>query len=171
MPNPNAKDGVKVTLTAKNDLPIGRFDQWLSVETNLKDGEKLEIPVIGRVVGDISVHGVAWSDEQGALAIGKVKSSEGARQKVNVVVRGAGAIDVKFEVQSVDPPELKVTVGEPKRLNDELMHVPIEIEVPAGTRPMVRLNTAQSEPGRIVLTTTHPKVKELVLGVRFAVER
>jgi hypothetical protein len=171
LPNPNAKDGVKVTLTAKSDLPIGRFDQWLSVETNLKDGEKLEIPVIGRVVGDISVHGVAWSDEQGALAIGKVKSSEGARQKVNVVVRGATANDVKFEVQSVDPPELKVTVGEPKRLNDELMHVPIEIEVPAGTRPMVRLNTAQSEPGRIVLTTTHPKVKELVLGVRFAVER
>jgi hypothetical protein len=171
LPNPNAKDGVKITLTAKNDLPIGRFDQWLSLETNLKDGEKLEIPVVGRVVGDISVHGIAWSDEQGALAIGKVKSGEGARQKVNVVVRGAGANEVKFEVQSVDPPELKVKVGEPRRLNDELMHVPIEIEVPAGTRPMVRLNTAQSEPGRIVLTTTHPKVKELVLGVRFAVER
>jgi hypothetical protein len=66
---------------------------------------------------------------------------------------------------------MKVTIGEPKRPKEGLMHVPVEIEVPAGTRPMVRLHTAQSEPGRIVLTTTHPKVKELVLGVRFSVER
>jgi hypothetical protein len=66
---------------------------------------------------------------------------------------------------------LKVKIGEPKRLSDVLMHVPVEIEIPAGTRPMVRLPTAQSEPGRVVLSTTHPKVKELVLGVRFAVER
>jgi hypothetical protein len=171
LPNPNAKDGVKITLTAKSDLPIGRFDQWLSLQTNLQDGEKLEIPVIGRVVGDISIFGVAWNEQQGALSVGKVKSSEGAREKVNVVVRGAGANDVKLETQSIDPPELKVKIGEPKRLSDELMHVPVEIEVPAGTRPMVRLPTAQSEPGRVVLSTTHPKVKELVLGVRFAVER
>jgi Protein of unknown function (DUF1573) len=171
LPNPNAKDGVKITLTVKGELPIGRFDQWLSLRTNLQDGEKVEIPVIGRVVGDIGVYGVTWSEEQGALALGKVKSSQGARAKLNVVVRGAGANDVKFNVESVDPTELKVTFGEPKRLSDVLTHVPVEIEVPAGTRPMVRLPTAQSEPGRVVLSTTHPKVKELVLGVRFAVER
>jgi hypothetical protein len=45
------------------------------------------------------------------------------------------------------------------------------IEVPAGTRPMVRLGTAQGEEGRVVIKTTHPTIKELVLGVRFAVER
>jgi hypothetical protein len=171
LPNPNAKDGVKITLTSKDDLPIGRFDQWLTLHTNLEDGEKLDISVIGRVVGDIGVYGVTWSEEQGALVLGKVKSSEGARSKLNVVVRGAGAGDVKFKIESVDPAELKVTIGEPVRLSDVLMHVPVEIEVPAGTRPMVRLPTAQSEPGRVVLSTTHPKVKELVLDVRFAVER
>jgi hypothetical protein len=171
LPNPNAKDGVKVTLTVKGDLPIGRFDQWLTLDTNLQDGEKVDIPVIGRVVGDVGVYGVAWNEEAGAVALGKVKGSEGGREKLNVVVRGAGANDVKLKVESVDPPELKVNIGEPKRLSDVLMHVPVEVEVPAGTRPMVRLPTAQSEPGRVVLSTTHPKVKELVVGVRFAVER
>jgi hypothetical protein len=171
LPNPNAKGGVKITLTAKPGLPIGRFDQWLSLRTNLKDGDKLEIPVIGRVVGDISVYGVGWNEELGALVLGRVKSSEGERTKVNVVVRGADAANVKFDIKSVDPPELKVTIGEPKRLNDVLMHVPVEIEVPPGTRPMVRLDTAQGEAARIVLNTTHPKIEELVLGVRFAVER
>ena len=50
---------------------------------------------------------------------------------MNVVVRGEGAADVKFEVGSIDPPELKVTIGEPKRLKDTLVHVPVEI----GCRP------------------------------------
>jgi len=171
LPSPLAKDGVRITVTAKPGLPIGRFNQWLSLRTNLKDAEKLEIPVVGRVVGDITVHGIGWNEEQGALALGQVKSSEGKRAKVNVVVRGTDAAGVKFAVQSVDPPELKVTIGEPKQLRETLLHVPVEIEVPAGTRPMVRLDTAQGEAGRVVLKTTHPKINELQLGVRFSVER
>jgi hypothetical protein len=103
--------------------------------------------------------------------MGKIKSSEGRRSRVNVVVRGSGAADVKLEVASIDPPELKATVGEAKRLRDTLVHIPVEIEVPAGTRPMVRLSTAQGEEGRVTLKTTHPTIKELVIGVRFAVER
>jgi hypothetical protein len=90
---------------------------------------------------------------------------------VNVVVRGENAADVKFEVGSVDPPELKVTIGKPNPIKDTLLHVPLEIEVPAGSRPMARLNTAQGEEGKIVLKTTHPTMKELALAIRFSVER
>lgn len=171
LPNSSAKNGVRITLTAKPGLPVGRFDQWLSLRTNLPEAEKLEIPVIGRVVGDISVHGIGWNEEQGVLMIGRVKSSEGKKTKVNVVVRGPDAKGVKFEVQSVDPAELNVIIGEPKQYKPTLLHIPMEIEVPAGTRPMVRLDTAQGDEGRIVLKTTHPRIKELVLGVRFSVER
>ena len=64
-----------------------------------------------------------------------------------------------------------MTVGEPRKLKDTLVQVPLEIELPPGMRPMVRLDTAQGEPGHIVLSTTHPKIKELSLGVHFAVER
>ena len=66
---------------------------------------------------------------------------------------------------------MKVTIGEPKKLKDTLVQVPLEIEIPPGTRPMVRLDTAQGEPGKIILSTTHPKIKELSIGVQFAVER
>jgi hypothetical protein len=171
LPNPAAKSGMKITLTAKPGLPVGRFNQWLAVKTNLEDDEHLEIPVSGRIVGDISVHGIGWSEEQGVLILGSVKSSEGRKQTLNIVVRGEGAADVKFEVQSCDPPELKVKIGEARKLKDALVHVPLEIEIPPGTRPMVRTETAQGEAGRIVLATTHAKIKELALSVRFSVER
>ena len=153
------------------DCPWGRFQQWLSLTTNLQDAEKLEIPLAGQVVGDISVGGSGWSEERGALAMGSVKSSEGGHHKLSIFVRGADAASTTFEVQSVDPPELKVTVGQPKKLKDTLVQVPLEIAIPAGTRPMVHLDTAQGEPGRIVLSTTHPKIKELAINVQFAVER
>jgi hypothetical protein len=171
LPNPEAKEGVRITLTAKAGLPVGRFHQWLSLRTNLAGSESIEIPLVGRVVGDISVHGIDWNEEAGALSLGKVNSAEGRKRRVNIVVRGSAAPDVRLAVDSVDPGELEVTIGEPKKLTDSLVHFPVHIEVPAGTRPMVRLGTAQGEEGRVVLTTTHPTVKEIVLGVRFAVER
>jgi hypothetical protein len=171
LPDPTAKDGVRVTVTAKSGLPIGHFNEWLSVKTNMPDAQKLEIPVMGQVVGEISVRGIAWDEAQGSLRLGSLKSDTGKRDTVNLVVRGPEAANVKFSVESCDPPELKVTVGEAKQLKPELVHVPVTIEVPAGTRPMVRLDTAQGEAGRVVLKTTHPSVPELVLGVRFSVER
>jgi hypothetical protein len=171
LPNKAARKAVRVTVTTKPGLPIGRFNQWLSLRTNLPEAEKLEIPVLGRVVGELSVHGSSWNEEAGELIIGNVKSSEGGRGRVNIVVRGADAAGVKFATKSVEPPELKVTIGEPKQLREDLVHVPVEIEIPVNTRPMVHLDTAQGEPGRIVLSTTHPKIKELSIGVRFAVER
>jgi hypothetical protein len=172
LPNKLARKGVRVTLTSKADLPVGRFSSWLRLHTDLKDNETLDIPLSGQVVGDIAVRGLTgWNDDQGMLMIGSVKSSEGAHGKVNLIVRGKDAADVKFQVKSVTPPELKVTIGKPQKVKDTFVQVPVDIEIPKGTPPMVHLDTAQGEAAHIVFSTTHPKVKELTMGVRFAVER
>jgi hypothetical protein len=86
-------------------------------------------------------------------------------------VRGELADDVKFSVSSLDPPELSATLGEPKRVKDMLVHVPLVIEIPPGTPPMARLDIDQHDEARVVLKTNHPDVPEMVLGVRFVVER
>ncbi|HVT30925.1 MAG TPA: DUF1573 domain-containing protein [Lacipirellulaceae bacterium] len=172
LPNKNAKQGVRVTVTALPNLPVGRLATWLTLHTNLPDAEKLDIPLIGQVVGDISVSGITgWNEDEGVLVIGSVKSSEGGHGKVNLIVRGPDAENVKFGVKSVIPKELKVTIGKPQKLRDELVHVPVDIEIPPGTPPMVHLDTAQGDAAHIVFSTTHPKIKELSLPVRFAVER
>jgi hypothetical protein len=173
LPVKTARDGARITLTVKPGLPIGRFNQYLTLTTNLKEGEKLHVPVTGRVVGDISVHGTRgnWLEEQGVLSFGAVEGASGEKARLNLVVRGEDAEGVKFEVGSIDPPELKVTFGEPTRLSATLVRIPMHVEIPPGTRPMVRLGTSQGEEGKIVLKTTHPNMKELSLGVRFAVER
>jgi Protein of unknown function (DUF1573) len=171
LPNKAAKRGVRISVTAKPGLPIGRFAEWLSLKTSMPEAEKLEIPISGQIVGDISVRGTGWNEEAGAVKVGSVKSGEGKRTNLSVAIRGESAESTKFEVKSVDPPEMKVTLGEPKKLKEGLVQVPVEIEIPLGTRPMVRLDTSQGEAGKILLSTTHPKIKELAIGVHFAVER
>ena len=172
LPNKNARRGYRITLTSKDNLPVGRFHAWLSMQTDLTDAKKLDIPIAGQVVGDVGVRGITgWNEDEGILTIGSVKSSEGGHGKINLVARGAGAGDVKFSLKSKEPEELKITLGEPKRLSDTLLHVPVDIEIPPGTRPMVHLDTAQGDAAHIVFSTTHTKVKELSLSVRFAVER
>lgn len=172
LPTPKAKDGVRITLTVKPGLPLGRFDQWLSIATNLPDAETLKIPVVGRVVGNISVHGRPyWNEEAGILRIGHVKSDEGARVPLNLVIRGENAAETELTVVSVDPPELVATLGEPKRLRDTLVHVPLVIAIPPGTPPMARLDTQQSDEARVVLRTNRPDAQEMIIPVRFAVER
>ncbi|MEX2317957.1 MAG: DUF1573 domain-containing protein [Pirellulales bacterium] len=171
LPNPAAKAGARVTVTVKPGLPLGLIGQRIKLKTSLKDAPELEIPVIGRVVGDISIHGTNWNVEQSLLVLGHVHSREGKRARLNVLVRGATADKVSFKVESCEPPELRVSIGEPNRLKDDLFQVPFDIEVPAGTPPMIHSGTDQGDDGRIVISTTHPTIHQLVLGVRFTVER
>jgi hypothetical protein len=175
LPNRSAKAGVRVRLTTKPNMPLGRFDQWVSLKTNMRDADKLEIPITGRVIGSVNIYGRNWNEEQGILRLGTVKSSEGTKGELHIVARDEVAADVTagvtFEVVSSDPPELKVTIGKPNRLSDELVSTPVTIEVPAGTPPMVRLGTSQGDEGRVVLRSTLPDAPKLTINVRFAVQR
>lgn len=171
LPNSDAKAGARVTLTLKESAPLGVLRQSVKLSTNIPEAPTLEVPVVGRIVGDISIHGTSWDDERGILRLGAVKSSEGKVAKLNLVVRGERAADVKLGVASLDPPELRAKVGEARRVSDTVVHVPLEIVVPPGTPPMVRLGTDQGKEGRIVVSTTHATIRELAIVVRFSVER
>jgi hypothetical protein len=171
LPNPDAKQGVEISVTAKPGLPLGRFDQWLKLPTNIKDADTLEIPIIGRVLGNISIHGRLWNEDQGVLRLGTIKSDEGASTTLNIVIRGDEAATTTISVESCDPPELVARLGEPNHLSPTLVHLPLTVEIPRGTPPMAHLETQQSEAGKIVLKTTSTKAAEMVIHVRFDVER
>lgn len=169
LPTARAKAGVRVTLTTNGSAPIGRITDWVVLTTNLPDQPTLEVPVSGRVQGQITVHGTGWTDESGVLRLGMVERTEGEKRRLLLSAKGEHAAQTRYEVAEVEPPELKVTLGEPKKRREEVYHTPLEIEVVPGTRPMVHLNTPQGDDGVVRLRTTHPQAKELVLRVRFAV--
>ena len=169
-PVPDAKSAAKVSATLNAGEAIGRFRGWLELETNIKKVPKISVLVSGNIIGDISIFGPGWSADRGLLRMGAFSTEQGKSVRLNVSTRGEHAKATAFEVASTNPPELKATLGEPRAIGDELVHVPLIVELPAGTSPMVRQGEPASSDASIVLSTTHPNAAEVKLRVRFTVE-
>ncbi len=166
---PGALSGIEILTTYRAGKKIGPIRGLLTLATHLGDSEKIRVPISSHVVGDISVYGPGWKAQQGLLQLGNIRRSAGKTVRLNLAVRGSHAKSTEFEVARVDPPELKVTLGERRVMNDKLLHVPLLIEVPVGIKPMVRLGGPASTDAVIVLRTTHPDVPEMQLRAHFSV--
>ena len=197
LPSPDATSGVKITAKYQSGKTVGPFRCWLTlnvhpktrseassgpgnlsnqtvsgraVNTKLDEAQKLEIPIAATVVGDVTIFGPGWNADRGLLRIGAFSSAEGKKASVTVSVRGENAQDAKWEVLEVDPPQLHVSVGEPRKMGGKLSHVPLLIEIPAGSAPIVRLGEPVSSDAHIVLRSNHEEISDVRLRVQFAVE-
>jgi Protein of unknown function (DUF1573) len=169
LPNPEAMSGVKVSATYRAGSTIGQSNCWLELTTNLEKSPKLSILVAVSTAGDISVYGPGWAQKLGLLNMGAVRSEQGKKVRLNLAVRGDLAQATKVEVVSTDPAEMKVTLGEPQTINEELVHIPLFVEIPPGTPPMVRTGEPASTDAQIILNSNHPHASEVQLRVHFTV--
>jgi len=169
LPMPEAQSGIKILTTYRAGKTLGPLRGLLTLSTNLESAEKINVPISCHVVGDISIYGPGWKRNRGLLTLGKIRSAEGKKVRLNLAIRGEHAADTEFSVSSVEPPELKVAFGDYRKMKEQLVHVPLLIEVPAGTQPMVWLGKPASTDATIVLATTHPETPEVQLRVHFAV--
>jgi hypothetical protein len=128
------------------------------------------VPVYGTVKGDISIVSNRWNAASGTLRMDPVKSASGGSLNLDVAIRGEHAGDTEVKVASVKPSVLKATLGQRRQITDKLVWVPLTVEIPAGTRPMVRAGEDQGGEGEILLSTTHPTTSEVRLRVLFTVQ-
>jgi hypothetical protein len=166
----DAQAGVKIVAKYNPGGAIGPFVGALKLKTNLKSAPSLEVPIVGNVRGDISIFGTGWNEPNGELRIGQVTSATGATRQLQVTIRGEHSKTTELRIARVEPPELKATLGEAKAISDNIVQAPLKVEIPAGTRPMVRAGEDQGGEGEIVLATTHPATKEVRLRVTFTVK-
>jgi len=168
----DAKCGHEVQITVKPGLPVGTFQQRITLQTDLDDAPTIEIPIKGSTVSDISVTGPSYSIEQGMLHIGSVTSAEGAVRTLQILVRGPYCKEVKFEPEEIYPSHLlRVKVGQTKSLGDGSLTVtPLTVEIPKGSPPANHFGSDQGKVGHITLKTHHPQSPELRILVRFVIE-
>ncbi len=169
LPNTEVFSGIKISSTFKAGNAIGAMRGSLKLLTNLRNAEQLSVPISSHVVGDISIYGPGWRPKHSLLRMGNVRGTKGKTVKLVLAVRGEHAPTTEFEVASIDPPELKVSVGERRKMTDQLYHFPLLVSVPAGTKPLVRLGPPASTDAKIVLKSTHPDTPEVRIGVHFSV--
>ncbi len=87
-----------------------------------------------------------------------------------MILRGDHRKGIKFGPIQVSPEFLQVEVGQAEEAPDRpLVQVPLTIRVPKDSPPTSYMGVSLAGLGRITIKTTHPKVPELILYVRFAV--
>ncbi len=170
LPTPGAVAGVKLTATYAAGKSVGPFQCWLDITTNLENAETLTVPIGGNVVGDVSIFHPAWNAQKGLLRMGSIASKEGKKATLTVAVRGKHDVKTQLEVASVDPPQLQASLGEPRQMGENLQHIPLVLEVPAGSDPVVRLGEPVSSDAHVVLKSNDGKIPEVRLRIQLVVE-
>lgn len=171
LPRPDIEAAARIVATLDPGTTIGPFNGSLLFTTNLKKTPSLKVPIYGDVRGDISIIATTgWSQAEGILRMQPVMSSKGAKSSLKVSIRGEHAADTEVTVAKVDPPELKASLGEHIEIRENLVHIPLTIEIPPGTPPMVRASEDLGGEGEVILATTHPTTKEVRLRVTFTVQ-
>jgi hypothetical protein len=170
---PLARSGILLTITAKSGLPLGQINQTIRLSLEGPDDRTLEIPIRGTIASDISILGGRTFDAtNNLLRLGLVKGAEGHKTQLRISVKGPHRRDVKLSLAEVDPENvLRVTLAEPTEVNGgrAMVHL-LTVEVPPGTPPINRIVSELNKPGRILIDTTHPDVKQLRISVSFAVQ-
>lgn len=178
LPDQTAKSGYRLDLTTRGGIPPGSLSDWVVVESDLAgvDGppgkgelEKRRIPILGTVVGDISLHGRGWNDQTHRLYIGMVEQKKGAEAKLLLSVKGEHAEGIEVELIDTFPAPLEVEIEHPQQVREGVAHVRLTVRIPPGSPPALHLGTEQGQPGEVRLRTNHPQIPEFSFEVQYGV--
>jgi hypothetical protein len=163
-----AQSGVEMTVKLKSGLPLGPIAQTIRLTSNY-DLPPFEVPILGRIVGDITFVGPKFRSDLNILSLNLIPRDEGARVTLRAIIKGDHRNDVQLEIESIEPQgALEATLGEPDR-NEQVVTVPLTIEVPRGAPAGSHLGAGGSKAGRIIIKTNHPQAERIEIEVRFAV--
>jgi hypothetical protein len=143
----NVRSGYEVTVEIKPGMPPGRFTEKLMVETDHPDRPALDLTVVGRAYGPISV-------VPSKLVMPSVASRRGGSQAVELIVRGSERTN--FEVAS-KPEQIRVAIAP-----EDKGRYRLTVTVPPGLAPGVL-------DAPIVLKTDHPRIHEVKIPLQIYV--
>ena len=165
-----AQSGYRVHVEVRPGLPSGAFQQTITLQTTSKSVPRVEIPVQGAVVSDISVAGRGWNAQTGVVSMGTVARSDGVAWPLMIVVRGPLAKDVRLSHVGSVPDWLAVEL-EPTRYSADtaVALTRLKIRIPPGSPASQHLGNGQGELGRVTMQFDSPSLPNLEILVRFAV--
>lgn len=162
--------GIRVQITVKPGLPLGRIRQQIVFHTNREERPELSLAIDGTIEGDVSLVGANWDRHNEVVQIGTVQNRAGETSRIFLMFRGPNRLDVDVRVAEIEPSWLQVHVGEPEPISDgRVIRVPLEIEIPQGAPSASFLGPGRGGYATIVLETGHPDAPRLPIQVRFAV--
>ncbi len=168
-----AKTGKIVKLTIKPGLPLGELRQNLRLRLDLPGKPLVEVPIAGRVTGDISIVGPQlWDADNNILTIGKVNSIEGYRSHgLYLLIKGTAADKLALTPGRISPEFLQLEFAPIQRVSSSVAKVPFTVAVPAGTPPANHSGSILGKMGQIEIVAGESDGQRIKFFVQFEVEK
>jgi hypothetical protein len=161
-----ATGGFALTVAVRAGVPIGSLRQTVRMVFRMPEETVAELPIEGKVVGDISFAGPGWDAARHRLLLGAVSGRAGKKTTLFLTARGPRREAVKPVIVQVEPAALRVSVGAAESIGaGGVVRVPIEIAVPPGSAAANHLGSPQAPAGRITLETGLPGAAPLTIPV------
>lgn len=166
-----ASGAAQIELQIEPGLRMGPLDTRITMHTNVKNVPTIDLPVVGKVVGDLQmIGGASYDATNSILNLGKVDRREGTTARLHLSVQGPERESIKLEIGEVVPKDsLIVTIGEPKEQSSRVLY-PIICTVPKDAPAASYPGTNAKNFGKVIIKTSHPNIPEFRLYVRLNVE-
>lgn len=165
-----ARNGIAMQVSVKPGLPLGITRQQIVLTPSYEGMEPQVIPVEVKVVGDISLLGPKVPSGATFVNLGPVDQKAGATLTVYLHIKGPHRESTNIEIERLEPMgTLTAKLEAPVEISPTVKRIPIKIEIPAGAPVGNFAKTDGSPTGRIVLKTTHPTIKQMIIPVLFVV--
>jgi hypothetical protein len=165
-----AKRGLRLRLTASDKLPFGPFEEAIEIVTKYKDVPPVRLEALGRVIGDLRINGSKFNADRQEFDLGSFPAKDGVVIKGFIMISGEHASATQVELKEANPEFVQMNIGDVKddgQGDHATRRITFELAIPPGSPARSFIGGPNSEPGRIVLKTTHPKYPEVPLKVRF----
>ena len=168
----------EITLKLEAGMPIGPLNSRVMFGGGLEDDDEksdiatLDVPVVGKVVGDITMFGGSSFDPDiNAVDFGTISSGQGAKVTVWLAAHGSKRDQVVPEVISIRPEDvLNVSIGEAKDRGKRRVF-PITIEVPKGAPEVYYPGSSSKNFGKVRIKTNLDGGHEVALYFKLVVKK
>ncbi len=145
----------------------GEIRGSVTVNTSLENKAKFVFNISGNRTGPLKIFGKDWVAGRQRLIFGRIDSVKGKTERLTLLIESSEKPLEVTDIQ-IQPAFVKVKVQAEENLeNAKRQRHTLIIEVPAGS-PKGIWTTAK--PGKIVISTNHPKVKEISLNLVMTIQ-
>lgn len=137
------KSGFRINIHVKPGMPLGQFNEILTIHTDHPKQPEIKLQVVGKVVGPIAI----LPDH---LTLPNIPGKQGGQGEVTISVRGKRDTTFKIEQR---PKNVEVAISATDPVNKKGVYK-MTVTIPPGTSP------GQID-DQIVLSTDHPKASLL----------
>ncbi|MDZ4819424.1 MAG: DUF1573 domain-containing protein [Planctomycetota bacterium] len=177
---PDATSGKILTVTIKKGLPLGSLNELLRVTLDAPGEPVVEIPILGTVVGGITIVGPQqWDSERDILRLGRVKSAVGKKfEGMYLLIKGQKDSKLALTTPRISPKFMQVhfQIDAQQFIPDKdlpeqgLIKVPFTVEIPPDSPIGSYDGSVLGAAGRVDIECTEPERARVHFEIRFVIE-